>query len=147
MRTKQAVSAGGVVLNPKGEVLVVQQLGNGVIISWSLPKGRVEDGENRVETAKREIYEESGVSQLEYVQALGSYKRYKIGKDNKDDKSELKTIFLYLFRTEQVELKPKDPENPEARWIDKSEVANLLTHQKDKVFFSSILNKLNIDEN
>ena len=53
---KHTQSAGGVVLNKKGEVLVVSQRGT----SWSLPKGHIDKGEDALGAAKREIYEESG---------------------------------------------------------------------------------------
>jgi len=35
-----------------------------------------------------------------------------------------------------------DSENPEARWVQKELVAELLTHPKDKEFFFSIINKI-----
>jgi len=31
-----------------------------------------------------------------------------------------------------------DPSNPEARWVEKSKIAALLTHEKDKEFFQRI---------
>ena len=131
-------SAGGVILNPDNMVLVVNQNGN----SWSLPKGHIEHGEDKLTAAKREIYEESGISQLHLIRELGSYKRFKIGKDGGEDAGELKTITMFLFTTSQTELQPVDPENPEARWVTKEEVVTLLTHEKDKEFFRSIINDL-----
>ena len=59
---KKTKSAGGVVLNNKGEILIVNQHGN----SWSLPKGHIEEGEEILEAAKRETYEESGIRNLIY---------------------------------------------------------------------------------
>jgi 8-oxo-dGTP pyrophosphatase MutT (NUDIX family) len=50
-------SAGGVVTNEEGEILVVSQRGT----SWSLPKGHIDPGEDALVAAKREIYEESGI--------------------------------------------------------------------------------------
>jgi hypothetical protein len=35
-------------------------------------------------------------------------------------------------------LKPVDPDNPEARWVKKSQVALLLTHEKDQEFFRRV---------
>jgi len=128
---KKTTSAGGIVLNSKNQVLVVNQRG----LSWSLPKGGIEITENKVEAAKREIHEESGIKKLKLIKELGSYKRYKLDRYNKDDKSELKTIFMFLFETKEEKLKPIDPRNPKARWVDKKDVANLLTHKKDKEFF------------
>ena len=78
---------------------------------------------------------------MDFVKELGSYQRHKIGKNGGDDTSELKTITMFLFRTNQELLKPIDPENPEARWIEKTKIAELLTHQKDKDFFSSFLTR------
>lgn len=132
------ISAGGVVINSKGKILVVSQHGN----SWSLPKGGIDPDEDEIRAAKREIYEESGVKNLSLIKPLGTYERFRIGKDGGEDKSALKIIKMFLFTTSDTELKPVDPENPEARWIDKDKVAELLTHPKDKEFFVSIKNKI-----
>ena len=90
---------GGVVVNTNGDILVVSQHGT----SWSLPKGHVEPGEDFLITAKREIYEESGVVDLEYIDDFGSYER--LGGKNLD---QLKHITIFLFKTKQFDLKPID---------------------------------------
>lgn len=131
MEPKQTESAGGVVVNRRGEVLVVSQHGT----SWSLPKGRIEDGEDKLDAARREIYEESGVTQLELVKELGSYRRYKLSTAGGEDHAELKTIHLFLFRTDENELRPIDPENPVALWVSREAVADLLTHPADRDYF------------
>jgi len=128
-------SAGGVVLNGAGQVLVVNQKGT----SWSLPKGHIEDGEDALAAARREIFEEAGVSQLEYAGEFGSYTRHRIGADGGEDRSELKTIHMFLFTTKQAVLSPTDGDNPEARWVEREEVAGFLTHPKDREFFRSVL--------
>ena len=130
-------SAGGIVLR-NGFVLVVNQRGT----SWSLPKGHLEKGETPIQAAKREITEESGITDLQLIKELGNYQRYRIGKNGADDRSELKTIYLFLFRTTTKILKPLDPHNPEARWVAKDKVADLLTHPKDKEFYLSVVDRL-----
>jgi ADP-ribose pyrophosphatase YjhB (NUDIX family) len=134
MTAKRTHSAGGVVTNSEGKVLVVSQHGT----SWSLPKGHIDPGENALDAAKREIYEESGIRDLELIRELGTYERHKIGVDGGEDGSELKVITMFLFRTSENSLKPVDPDNPEARWVEKSKVAPLLTHEKDKQFFERV---------
>lgn len=141
METKISSVAGGVVLNTNGDVLVVSQHGD----SWSLPKGHVDEGEDTLAAAIREIQEESGISDLVFVKPLGNYERHRIGKDGiGDDLSELKQMTMYLFTTPEMELAPEDPENPEARWVAKDEVATLLTHPKDAAFFTLVQNNLDI---
>ncbi len=135
---KRTESAGGVVLNRSGEVLVVSQRGT----SWSLPKGHLDPGEDALAAARREITEESGIRQLELVRELGSYSRHRIGKDRDEDVSELKTIHMFLFKTSETKLEPVDPHNPEARWVKPEDVEALLTHRKDKEFFLGILGSL-----
>jgi len=132
---KKTASAGGVVIGPRGRVLIVNQNND----SWSLPKGHIDPGEDALTAAKRETFEESGVSDLTLLRDLGNYQRYKLGRNGEDDLSELKTITLFLFTTDQEELQPQDPNNPEARWVDLLEVENFLTHPRDKEFFRSIL--------
>ena len=137
-KVRETTSAGGVVLNPSGEVLVVSQRG----LSWSLPKGHVDEGESALEAARREIYEESGIKELELLKNLGEYKRYRMAKNIGDDVSELKTIVMFLFRTIEFTLKPIDADNPEAVWVEKEKVTDLLTHSKDKEFFLNIISEI-----
>lgn len=128
--------AGGVVKNKEGKILVISQHG----ISWSLPKGHIEQGEDALIASKREIKEESGITDLTFIKELGTYERFKIPKDDKgENTSELKIIHMFLYTTNENDLKPIDPENPEARWVEPQQVADLLTHPKDKEFFLKIL--------
>jgi len=131
-------SAGGIVIKDD-LVLVVSQHGT----SWSLPKGHLEEGEDKIQAAKREIYEETGIKNLVLIKEVGSYQRYRIAKNGNDDRSEFKTIFMFEFTTNQDILKPTDPENPEAKWVPIGKVAELLTHPKDKDFF--LKNKDNLE--
>ena len=134
-KTKQVECAGGIVINDKQEVVIVNQNHD----SYSLPKGHVDHGENYLETAKREIYEETGIKSLKYIKDLGSYSRYRIGLDGSDDKSEMKTIFIFLFHSNQVNLVPIDPNNPFALWVSRGRVHEYLTHKEDKIFYNDTL--------
>ncbi|MBS3175709.1 NUDIX domain-containing protein [Candidatus Woesearchaeota archaeon] len=143
MIIKQTKSAGGVVINKKGQVVVVSQGGT----SWSLPKGHTENNETPMDAAKREIQEESGITQLQFIKDLGNYQRYKISLDGSEDTSVIKTISMFLFSTNQKILKPRDcQETPDARWVDKTKVAELLTHKKDKEFFLKIMRWIDLTE-
>jgi 8-oxo-dGTP pyrophosphatase MutT (NUDIX family) len=132
--TIQSNAAGGVVVGKNGKVAVVNQNND----SWSLPKGHIDPGEDTKAAAIREIAEEAGLTDIKFIKNLGKYQRYRLSKDGGDDTSDLKTIHMFLFTTDQEELKPQDPSNPEARWVDADKVSRLLTHRKDKHFFEQI---------
>ena len=61
---KTVTSAGGVVLNHDGLVLVLRRKTEG---TWVLPKGRVEPGESLKQTALREVEEETGLRGIDIV--------------------------------------------------------------------------------
>ena len=129
-------SAGGVVISDLGKVLIVSQKGD----SWSLPKGHVEEGEEMLDAARREVLEESGIEELELMKEYPMYERFKIAEGGEgEDRSEQKLIHMYLFRTKQTELHPTDKDNPEALWMPPERVTEMLTHPKDKAFFQSVL--------
>lgn len=133
-----AHSAGGVVLNPKGDVLVVQQRDG----SWSLPKGHIQEGEDPKAAAVREVAEETGIRDPALVKILGSYSRYSLADTGRENLTSMKRITIYLFIATETELKPMDPRNPTAKWVPKGEVAALLTHPKDQEFFRGVLTEL-----
>ena len=132
-------TAGGVVIGPGNKVIVVSQSGD----SWSLPKGHLEPGEDEEQAAVREIQEETGVFDVKIIDKLGEYERGRIGKHGQGENlQQMKHITIFLCITNQEDLKPIDPENPEAIWLPVSEVADRLTHPKDKAFFQSIVPKV-----
>lgn len=128
-------TAAGVVINPRGEILVVNQGG----VHWSLPKGHIEEGEDAISAARREIGEEAGVDELTFVKELGTYERFRMNWDGTNNPDEFKEIVVFLFRTTQTDLAPRDPDNPSAKWVARDAVADMLTHPKDKEFFKSII--------
>jgi ADP-ribose pyrophosphatase YjhB (NUDIX family) len=131
-------SAGGVIVGPHGKIAVVNQDN----ITWSLPKGRLEQGEDEMTAAVREIEEETGLTKVKFIKRLGEYERHPMDKHKQDIKNKLRHVTFFLFTTEETELSPKDPANPAARWVLINEVEDLLTHRKDKEFFKSIKNQI-----
>jgi len=79
----KGVSAGAIVLNSAGEVLLVHHTYG--VLNWEVPGGAGEPGETPVETAVREVYEETGL-RVHAVRATGWY--YDPGIDK------LGTVFL-----------------------------------------------------
>jgi len=60
-------AAGGLVNNPEGKILFIRRIGK-----WDLPKGKMEKGESREESAVREIEEETGLSDVELVKFINT---------------------------------------------------------------------------
>lgn len=126
-------SAGGIILNPRNEVLLVNE-GDGF---WGFPKGRAEQGETLLETAIREIAEETGLTEMTEISELGSYQRHPVWQ-GVEHTAEIKDITLFLFRTNQA-LPKRNPEGNECRWFPMGQVPDKLSHRKDKLFFEKVM--------
>lgn len=119
-------SAGGAVINKARVVVVFQNLTK----TWCLPKGHIENGESPEEAARREIFEETSIKELNLVQKLGEYCR-----GSKKSPKIKKRIIMFLFTTKQEYLKPIGSESLLAKWIQIDKVANLLGYEEDRQFF------------
>ena len=60
MRTQTVVSAGGVIVDGEGRVVLTARRSFGGDLQWGLPKGLVEPGEQVADAARREATEETG---------------------------------------------------------------------------------------
>ena len=128
---KRIKQAGGVVINPDGKVLMVKATSN----MWTFPKGKIESGEDEISAAKREIGEETGVSDLSLVRMLDSYERPGFTQENTKTPSVTKHIVFYLFCTGQKDLQVNDPGTLTAEWVSLEGIVGRLSHEKDKEFF------------
>ncbi|MFX0073098.1 MAG: NUDIX domain-containing protein [Candidatus Hermodarchaeota archaeon] len=136
---KPGDSAGGIVKNDNSNDII---LFKNERLTWSFPKGHIESGEDPLLAARREIYEETGLINLKLITYLGSFTRIKGKSYIKKYGTKEKTIFLYLFKTNDKQLNPIDPKIKEALWVEKEQVAKYLTHNIDKEFFISIYNQI-----
>lgn len=103
-------AAGGLVLNPAGEILFIYRRG-----FWDLPKGKIDKGESPSEAAIREVCEETGIKQLDLGAELKiTYHTYR----EKDGRRILKRTYWYRMKTEEVALHPQVEEDiEEAVWM------------------------------
>lgn len=61
MKTKTQTSAGGVIIDAKGRVVLTGRRSFRGVLQWGLPKGLVEPGETNEQAAAREAKEETGL--------------------------------------------------------------------------------------
>lgn len=142
MALKIATSAGAIILREVDGVLKMALAHHPrVIKSWVLPKGHVEKGESLEQTALREIYEETGLTNIQLITHLGMIMR-ETPLSNGD--VEQKTIHFYLAYLPCADLSsaPSDPKFIEVGWFTPREAIELLPYESEKVFLREHLSLL-----
>lgn len=130
MRTIREISAGGVVYRRRGgcaEVVLIR-----VGKRWSLPKGRVEEGEGLQETALREVMEETGL-EGKVVTKLKDITYWYMNETRYGEKVRIfKRVYFYLIRYLRGDVRRHDREVDEAGWLPISEALKRLRYPTER---------------
>ncbi|MGI6423187.1 MAG: NUDIX domain-containing protein [Candidatus Dojkabacteria bacterium] len=121
--------AGGIVINKENKIALANEH------LWGFPRGGVEDGEDFISAAKREVLEETGLDQFESIEELGIYERYPndISKDTPG--AYPMEIHMFLFKiNEEQEFNPLDKNVKEVGWFTYEEALERLTNDEDREF-------------
>jgi 8-oxo-dGTP pyrophosphatase MutT (NUDIX family) len=123
-------AAGGIVLNDRGEVLLVHR---DRYDDWSFPKGKAEPGESDEDCAVREVEEETGLRCV-LGEELEST-RYT------DARGRPKVVRYWLMEPVAGELEYRD-EVDAARWVPLAEARGLLTYTRDVALLGGVASRL-----
>ncbi len=128
-------SAGAVIYNIKNKkfLLLFRKAHDNYKELWDFPRGIVEEDEKS--TVVREIKEETGINEINFISKFREVISFFY---KKDDELVKKEIIYYLVKTEQEEIK-LSYEHDDYKWTSFKEAINLLTHKNSK----QILKKAN----
>ncbi len=110
-------------------LLVIRQYKGGPV---SFPKGHVEEGETEMQTAEREVYEETGV-RIKIIDDFRETIRYSPTKGVEKD------VVYFLAYTTFRELRARRGEIAETFWIDVRRANSILEHENDRYVLSRAL--------
>ncbi len=95
---------------------------------WGFPKGEKEENESEIETAKREIKEETGIEDLRFI--FGFRREYEYYYFIEGKKVEKKAVF-FLAETKTKDVKISW-EHESYKWAEFEEALKLLGYEEDK---------------
>ena len=115
----------GVVLVNLGSILLLQYPQG----HWDLPKGHVEkDDDNNYETAKRELKEETGISELSLIENFEYRTEYQF---KHKGKRKSKQVYWYIATTEEISIN-LSKEHHNYVWLDWELAIEQATHTETK---------------
>ncbi|APT93548.1 hypothetical protein CPHO_12325 [Corynebacterium phocae] len=140
MPVQDETSAGGLVVSGLAEavkdgkldltkvyVALIGRLDRRGRLLWSMPKGHVEDGEDKHLTAQREVWEETGLYGEVFAE-LGVIDYWFVS----DGLRIHKTVHHHLLRYVDGILNDEDPEVTEVSWIPVSELIEHLAYADER---------------
>lgn len=128
MERFKIIAGGGLVLNPGGELLMIFRRGK-----WDLPKGKLDEGEDIKDCARREVMEETGLAEVETGELIGitTHDYY----DTHLERDATKETHWFAMRAPAGQtLHPQTEEDiTEIRWVSGAELKQCLTNTFDTV--------------
>jgi 8-oxo-dGTP pyrophosphatase MutT (NUDIX family) len=132
------ISAGVILENSKGEVLLERRLDNGM---WADIGGALEPGESLEDCAKRELFEESGLTahSLELFEIFSGQPPHTYPNGDVCEN----TGVLYICRDFSGELKAQEDEVLEFRWFSLDEIINNMDQisKPSRIIFEKYIEK------
>ncbi len=138
---KQEKSYGIIPVYKKGNqllfLLVKHSIGH-----WAFPKGHIEKGENPIQTAKRELAEETAIvpHDIKIIEDTTFTENYSFTKDGQEIE---KTNGYFIGITDKMEVKILEKEISEYKWADYETALQTITFDKSKKILQKAKKYLN----
>ena len=130
MEVKQEKSCGCIIIDKDKVLLVKHNKGH-----WDFPKGHVEKGETEIETAKREVKEETNLEV-----DIQKDKRYVV--EYYPEENIKKEVVYFLAKNKTSDIIPQLSEIQKIEWVPLEEAENRITYNTSKELIVRVIKEL-----
>ena len=135
------IGVGVILLNDKNDVFVGKRIDNPKN-SWQMPQGGVDENEDFLQAAKRELEEETGVKSVKLIKELDGWFKYdlpeyllgKLWEGKYRGQKQKWFVMKFLGKSSEINVKTKNPEFFEWKWIELSKLPNIAVHFKVDIY-------------
>ena len=132
---------GIVVLNKQNKVFVAKRIDNPKNF-WQMPQGGVDEGENFLKAAFRELEEETSIKKVELIQELEGTITYElpdrllgiIWKGKYRGQKQKWFLMRFIGEDNEINIKTKNPEFLDWKWIELDQITDLVVDFKLNVY-------------
>ena len=141
---------GVIVLNSENKVFVGKRKDNPGD-NWQMPQGGVDLNENLISAMRRELLEETSISNIKIIKELDYWMEYElpqnlvgiIWKGKFRGQKQKWFVVKFLGKESEINIKTKSPEFIEWKWINIKELPNVIVKFK-KHIYDKILEELKL---
>ena len=135
------VGVGIILLNHKNNVFVGKRIDNPKN-SWQMPQGGVNQNENFLHAARRELEEETGVKSVKLIKELNGWFKYdlpkyllgKIWKGKYRGQKQKWFVMKFIGKNNEINVKTENPEFFDWKWIELSKLPDVAVHFKVSIY-------------
>ena len=132
---------GIVLLNNKNKVFVAKRIDNPKNY-WQMPQGGIDDGEDNLKAALRELKEETSINSVELIKEIEGYLTYNlpnnllgiIWKGKFKGQKQKWYVFKFNGNDKEINLKTKKPEFLEWKWIELENITDTVVDFKLEIY-------------
>ena len=141
---------GVIILNNENKVFVGKRRDN-PIDKWQMPQGGLDTGEDYLAAMKRELYEETSIKSIEIIKEIEGFFEYELPKNlvgiiwKGKFRGQKQKWFIVRFvgQEKEINLKTKNPEFIEWKWILPSELPEVIVYFKKSMYEQLLKNLQN----
>jgi putative (di)nucleoside polyphosphate hydrolase len=135
------IGVGIILLNHENNIFVGKRIDNPKN-SWQMPQGGVDENEDFLQAAKRELEEETGIKSIKLIKELNGWFKYDLPKYllgklwNGKYRGQKQKWFVmkFLGKSDEINVKTKNPEFLNWKWIELSQLSNIAVHFKVDIY-------------
>ena len=135
---------GIVVLNNENKVFVAKRIDNPKNF-WQMPQGGVDEGEDLLNAAYRELKEETSIFNVKLIKEIEDWTQYDlpskligiIWKGRYKGQKQKWFIFKFLGNDTEINIKTKNPEFLDWKWIEIGKITEIVVDFKTSIFWSA----------
>ena len=135
------IGVGIVLLNHENKVFVGKRIDNPAK-SWQMPQGGVDQNENFLQAAKRELEEETGIKSVKLIKELDGWFKYdlpknllgKLWKGKYRGQKQKWFVMKFLGKNDEINVKTQNPEFFDWKWIKLSKLPEIAVHFKSDIY-------------
>ena len=132
---------GIVVLNNENKVFVAKRIDNPKNF-WQMPQGGVDEGEDLLNAAYRELKEETSIFNVKLIKEIEDWTQYDlpskligiIWKGRYKGQKQKWFIFKFLGNDTEINIKTKKPEFLDWKWIEIGKITEIVVDFKKEVY-------------
>ena len=135
------IGVGIILINKNNQVFVAKRIDNPKNF-WQMPQGGVDDGEDFLTAAYRELEEETSIKNVELIEELDGFITYFlpdrllgiIWKGRFKGQKQKWILMRYLGEDNDIDIKTKQPEFLDWKWVELKEITEIVVDFKLHVY-------------